>query len=284
MVATRARQEAHVLLLEARRTLLGLFELHLVGANLLVQELAGGIHVRAVVAEIALDEDRYQRLDDVLGLPRVRSLEGDGEQVVSRAGDGGASAQALDQALHGFVAGCRDVEIRRARHFLQIRAAEEGALHHADLGIDVVLYGDARQQGAKHGRRVDVDATGRGIAVRQARDEGPAGHTEQPGQRQSDPAAAPEAVKPRQKLRIDVFHRLGRRRLLARSAEIPRICGILRFSGQSVEHYTIFSRTHHSCSTATAAARARQDHAAHHVASGNAADHVPPGSLLIGRP
>ncbi len=96
-----ARQHAEVGDLEVGQARLGRLELALVVEDLALDELARLIHVAAVGAEIALDEDRQQRLHHAHGQLRAVALVAHREQVLGLAlgGDRDLALEAVDHRL-----------------------------------------------------------------------------------------------------------------------------------------------------------------------------------------
>ena len=185
-------QQVHVPGAELGTLGLGQPQLLFVLSDLLIEELPRVLHVGAVGAGLALDEDGQELLHHVVGQLGAGVAVGDGEQVAGLRGDLDALGQAEHHALHVRRAGDLQFQIGLGDQLFEVGPAEGRVLEHVELADHGAFQRDAAQQRRQHRVGVDIDTRG-GLVLIGNRGHGePAGDAQHPGDGDREPALAPQ--------------------------------------------------------------------------------------------
>ena len=127
------RQDIEIFGAEVGATPLGRPQLLLVGGDLVLEEALRILHVDAVRACGALDENRQQGLHHVMRQLGARVAVGDGEQVPGLRLHLNCLGEALQQPLAVRWTGGTEVEVGLRDQLLEVGPAEQGTLQHFEL-------------------------------------------------------------------------------------------------------------------------------------------------------
>jgi hypothetical protein len=196
VVAAGARQHAQVLDLEILERVFSDDQFFFIGLDLVVDELDRFFRILLLAAEAAFDEDRQQRLDDILAQLRVRIVIGNRVDVVALGADDlDLVHQVVDELFMVFRRLRLDVDIDHAHDALDVRAADQGAAHESDLLVHVRNRRHAGQQGLQDALGIDVDPGRSLVVIGQAVDDDPADDGHDPGNDDRIPAVFPDRLQ-----------------------------------------------------------------------------------------
>ena len=164
----------------------------LIVGDLGIDEPPRPLDIAPAVADILLDEDLEQRLDDGMGQFRIGILELDIEDLAALAGEPDALFQPGQQRFARTLAVDRQVQVGQPDQLLHIGAGNQRAPHDLDLLLDVGADRHALHQRVQQALGIDIDPRAGSVDV------GHPGHDEPPGQTdQPDDADHPPAPRPK---------------------------------------------------------------------------------------
>ncbi len=170
-------------------------QLLLIARDLLLQEPPRIVHVGAVVPGRGLGKHRQHRLHHVLGRDRVGVLIGNVEQVRPLQPDMDVARQAAEQPFLVFRRPRLVIEIGQVDHLLQVRPAQERALHVVELLQRIGLHRNPAQERRQQAVDVDINARRGFIDVRDAEHRRPADRADEPADPRRDPLAPPDSLQ-----------------------------------------------------------------------------------------